>query len=57
MGWDLVPVYGELDLGSAIETAEKLIAKIKSNKFDDEDLKELDKVLTVIKEKVEKYED
>ena len=56
MGIDIAPLYGELDLGSAIETAEKIIAKIKSNKFDDEDLKELDKVLSAIKEKVEKYE-
>lgn len=56
MGYALWPVYGELDLGSAIETAEKVIAKIKSNKFDKDDLKELDKVLTAIKEKVEKYE-
>lgn len=56
MGFDNLPLYGKLDLGSAIETAEKIIAKIKSNKFDDEDLKELDKVLTAIKEKVEKYE-
>lgn len=57
MGWDWVPVYGELDLGSAIETAEKVIAKIKSNKFDKDDLKELDKVLTAIKEEVAKDEE
>lgn len=57
MGWDFVPVYGELDLGSAIETAEKVIAKIKTNKFDKEDLKELDKVLTAIKEEVAKDEE
>lgn len=56
MGRDWYPVYGELDLGSAIETAEKVIAKIKSNKFDKDDLKELDKVLTAIKEEVEKDE-
>lgn len=54
MGYDGYPVYGELDLGSAIETAEKVIAKIKSNKFDKEDLKDLDKALTAIKEEVEK---
>ena len=40
MGFDFAPVYGE-DLGSAIETAKKLIAKIESNKFDEQDLKEL----------------
>ena len=57
MGYALWPVYGELDLGSAIETAEKVIAKIKSNKFDKDDLKELDKVLTAIKEEVAKDEE
>lgn len=57
MGRNWAPVYGELDLGSAIETAEKVIAKIKSNKFDKDDLKELDKVLTAIKEEVEKDEE
>jgi prefoldin subunit 5 len=57
MGWHWAPVYGELDLGSAIETAEKVIAKIKSNKFDKDDLKELDKVLTAIKEEVAKDEE
>ena len=57
MGFDIAPLYGELDLGSAIETAEKVIAKIKSNKFDKDDLKELDKVLTAIKEEVAKDEE
>lgn len=57
MGRDWYPVYGELDLGSAIETAEKIIAKIKSNKFDKDDLKEFDKVLTAIKEEVAKDEE
>ena len=56
MGYDGWPVYGK-DLGSAIETAEKIIAKIKSNKFDKEDLKDLDKVLTAIKEEDEKDEE
>lgn len=41
MGYHLYPVYGEIDLGSAIEGAEELIAKIKTNKFDNEDLAEL----------------
>lgn len=40
MGFHTYPVYGE-DLGSLIETAKKLIAKIESNKFDEQDLKEL----------------
>ena len=57
MGIAGMPLYGELDLGSAIETAEKVIAKIKSNKFDKDDLKELDKVLTAIKEEVAKDEE
>lgn len=56
MGWLSFPVYGE-DLGSAIETAEKVIAKIKTNKFDKEDLKELDKALTEIKTVIEKDAD
>lgn len=47
--------YGE-DLGSAIETAEKVIAKIKTNKFDKEDLVELEKALTEIKAYVEKQD-
>lgn len=55
MGWISFPVYGE-DLGSAIETAEKVIAKIKTNKFDKKDLIELEKALTEIKTAVEKNE-
>jgi hypothetical protein len=34
------PFYGE-DIGSAIETAEKVLAKVKTNKFDKADLKAL----------------
>jgi hypothetical protein len=55
MGWYSMPVYGE-DLGSAIETAEKVIAKIKTNKFDTKDLVELDKALTEIKTVIAKDE-
>lgn len=55
MGWINLPVYGE-DLGSAIETAEKVISKIKTNKFDKKDLIELEKALTEIKTAVEKNE-
>lgn len=43
MGFDFAPVYGK-DLGSLIETSKKLIAKIESNKFDEQDLKELAEV-------------
>ena len=38
MGIDNWPVYGEVDLGSAIETNKKIVAKIESNKFDKQDL-------------------
>lgn len=55
MGRNFLPVYGE-DLGSAIETAEKVIAKIKTNKFDKEDVAELAEALTEIKSAVEKIE-
>lgn len=37
MGIVGLPVYGT-DLGSAIESAEKVIAKIKTNRFDKGDL-------------------
>jgi hypothetical protein len=43
--------YGT-DLGSAIETAEKVIAKIKTNRFDKSDLAQLDKALSEIKDAV-----
>ena len=56
MGWHSFPVYGE-DLGSAIETAEKVIAKIKTNKYSKKDLVELDKALTEIKAVIAKDED
>ena len=55
MGYAWFPVYGE-DLGSAIETAEKILAKIKSNKFDKKDLVELDKSLTEIRTVIAKDE-
>lgn len=51
MGWAGIPFYGK-DLGSAIETAEKVIAKIKTNRFDKADLKELNKALAEISEAV-----
>ena len=40
MGRMPYPIYGE-DLGSAIETAEKVIAKIKTNKYSTKDLFDL----------------
>lgn len=51
MGWVGLPLYGT-DLGSAIETAEKVIAKIKTNRFDKSDLVQLDKALSEIKDAV-----
>ena len=44
--------YGNVDLGSAIETIEAVIAKIKTNKFDKNDLVELDKAITEIRDAV-----
>ena len=40
MGWIGWPVYGE-DIGSAVEDVEKIVAKIKTNKFDNKDLTDL----------------
>lgn len=40
MGWIGYPVYGE-DIGSAVEDVEKIVAKIKTNKFDNKDLIDL----------------
>lgn len=40
MGIHLVPVYGK-ELDSAIEDVEKIIAKIKTNKFTQDDLLDL----------------
>jgi hypothetical protein len=37
--------YGNVDLGSAIETVEAVIAKIKTNKFDNDDVAELHKAV------------
>ena len=47
--------YGE-DLGSAIETIEKVIAKIKTNKYDKQDLIELDKATDELKSVIAKDE-
>lgn len=54
MGFNFAPLYGKEDLGSAIETAEVVIAKIKTNKFDKEDLVDLKKALSEIVEACEK---
>ena len=52
-----VPLYGNVDLGSAIETAEAVIAKIKTNKYDKSDLVELDKALTEVKNAITEIKD
>lgn len=57
MGYHFYPVYGEVDLGSAIETAEKVIEKIKTNKFDKDDLVELADALVEIKTAIEEDEE
>lgn len=57
MGRPSYPGYGEIDLGSAIETAEKVIAKIKTNKFDKDDLSDLVKAVEDVKTAIETYED
>lgn len=40
--------YGEIDMGSAIETAKTKIAKIETNKFDNTDIAELVKAISDI---------
>ena len=56
MGYANYPVYGE-DLGSAIETVEKLIAKIKTNKFDKKDLAALADAIVELKVAIEENAD
>ena len=41
MGRPFWPLYGNGDAGSAIEDIEKIVAKIKSNKFDSKDILKL----------------
>lgn len=38
MGVPNIPFYGNTDIGSALEDVEKVIDKIKTNKYDKEDL-------------------
>lgn len=47
MGWDGVPLYGD-DFATDIETAEKLLAKIKSGKVSKEELNEFLEVASAI---------
>jgi hypothetical protein len=48
MGFVGLPLYGEVDLGSAIEKQEQTMEKIKTNKYDKHDLLDLVKVNTAI---------
>lgn len=57
MGFHIAPLYGDTDLGTAVENAEKVIAKIKTNKFDKEDLTTLASVLETVKTAIKEYED
>lgn len=41
MGINIFPLYGNADVGSAIEDIEKVIAKIKTNKFGKNDILKL----------------
>ena len=56
MGRVLFPVYGE-DLGSAIENAKSIIAKIETNKFDKEDINDLVSALEDIKAEIAKEDE
>lgn len=56
MGFAGAWAYGNADLGSAIETAEAVIAKIKTNKYDNDDIAELRKALAEIDKALTKNE-
>lgn len=46
--------YGMVDLGSAIETADSVLAKIKTNRFDKDDLVEFKDELAKVVAEIEK---
>lgn len=52
MGRLSLPFYGA-DLGSAVETADKILAKIKTNKFDKQDLEEFAEALVRVVEEIQ----
>lgn len=56
MGLICAPLYGQ-DVGSAIETVETVIAKIKTNKFDKSDIVEFHKALVEIEKYLNESED
>ena len=53
MGRPGFPLYGNVDLGSAIEEAELIIGKIKTNEYDDADVVALKDVLEEIVDAIE----
>ena len=59
MGIPGYPLYGNVDLGSAVEDVEKAVAKIKSNKFGKKDIVALHKATTELLNAVlsNEYED
>lgn len=54
MGKAGVPLYG-VDLGSTVEKAEKILAVIKTNKFDKEDVLALRNELEDVLDELDKY--
>lgn len=54
MGRPFAPSYGE-DLGSAVETAEKALKRLKSNKFGEEELFDLKIKLEDVLDVIENY--
>ena len=56
MGLICAPLYGQ-DLGSAIEAAEKVMAKIKTNKYDKKDVILLQQALAAIDKFINENED
>ena len=48
------PFYGLVDLGSAVETAESVLAKIKTNRFDKDDLVQFKNDLAGVVAEIEK---
>ena len=57
MGIHFVPVYGDIEVGSAIEKVEKVIAKIKTNKFDQKDKIALADAIVELKTAIDNCED
>ena len=54
MGLVGLPLYGIVDLGSALETAEAVIAKIKTNKYGKDELVEFKNALNEVVAEIDK---